>query len=238
VLFLTSAQVPQASHETAFSASIPSALYPDNSSNVPPHVKPEPLALPPTQMPALPTTWPGVTTSELTGAQQSAIYTSQPTIGGMAAGGINHHNSGLASSSWSLINNPTSAPPPLIPFDPAANVGAEWLVTVESTGTQVPLRPPFVLPESSVSVELQMQPVGPSGRIEKRRSMSKPKLPKIASAFTPRAPKTKLSRRQGKMSEEGRAKAAQMRKIGPCVRCKLYKLGVSLFTATILLNLC
>ncbi|KAF2190760.1 hypothetical protein K469DRAFT_559243 [Zopfia rhizophila CBS 207.26] len=54
-------------------------------------------------------------------------------------------------------------------------------------------------------------------REERRQASSKKKVVKIASSFTERAPKTKTSRRTGKMAEHKRTNAAKMRKKGTCI---------------------
>ncbi|KAF2202113.1 hypothetical protein GQ43DRAFT_448301 [Delitschia confertaspora ATCC 74209] len=172
-------------------------------------------------MPALPLDWPAISSSELT-RQNNAMFASPPSMG-MVAGAITHNNTNLTNPLWNMNAPASEATTPSL--DTMLDPSSGWMYLDASTGATVPLHPPFALPEPGTQVHTHALPALAEKQIEKRRSVSKQKLPKIASSFTERAQKVKLSRRQGRMSEEARAKAAQMRKNGPCIRCKLYKLG-------------
>lgn len=54
-----------------------------------------------------------------------------------------------------------------------------------------------------------------------------------ASHMRDRQPKSRVSTRKGKLNPETRAKAAEMRRNGRCIRCIMYKLGVSTFLSPI-----
>jgi hypothetical protein len=179
----------------------------------------DPLLLQPSQMPALDMSWPPVTNSDLTNTQQNPILTSQTSYGGMPTGAIANDGSSLATAPWTMLHSaPTNTPT-------VFGATAELVFVDTSTGAHVPLRPPFVLPDPPVQVHVQTHVQAPAPTQldavpPKKKSASKSKLP------AQRAPKTKLSRRQGKLSEEGRANAAAVRKLGPCTRCKLYHVRV------------
>jgi hypothetical protein len=56
----------------------------------------------------------------------------------------------------------------------------------------------------------------------------KPKLLKMSSSMTPRQAKNKIARRGKPLSLPQKQNAAVMRKIGTCIRCKMFHVGVSM----------
>jgi hypothetical protein len=56
----------------------------------------------------------------------------------------------------------------------------------------------------------------------------KPKLLKMSSSMTPRQAKNKIARRAKPLSLPQKQNAAVMRKIGTCIRCKMFHVGVSM----------
>jgi hypothetical protein len=81
--------------------------------------------------------------------------------------------------------------------------------------------------------------IGPSNRPQENASFDrvtsqraanrhKPKLLKMSSSMTPRQAKNKIARRAKPLSLPQKQNAAVMRKIGTCIRCKMFHVGVSM----------
>ncbi|OCL01900.1 hypothetical protein AOQ84DRAFT_349986 [Glonium stellatum] len=132
----------------------------------------------------------------------------------------------MSSSSWGVISaRPSTSTTPN--RDKTSESEYELVSHDESRRSQTTSRSPFQ------KLEVSSQDLSPGAPSEQQplktiiedKPTSRSKRPKIASSFSQRASKSKVCKRKGKMSEEGRAKAADMRKNGPCIRCRLYKLG-------------
>ncbi|OCK75544.1 hypothetical protein K432DRAFT_465531 [Lepidopterella palustris CBS 459.81] len=133
----------------------------------------------------------------------------------------------LSGSSWGMVSErPSTTNTPVYDRTSEDSDGYELIHPDGSHGSKAsstsPLRKVETLSDSPPSA--LSDPTSPK-LISEEKAIPRPKLPKIASSFSQRASKSKVCKRKGKMSEEGRAKAAEMRKNGPCIRCRLYKLG-------------
>jgi hypothetical protein len=152
---------------------------------------------------------------------------------GAQIGNVENGARSLSSSSWGVISaRPSTSTTPN--RDKTSESEYEIVSHAESLRSQATSHSPFQrteAPSQDLSpVALPEQPQLKT--IMEDKSISRSKRPKIASSFSQRASKSKVCKRKGKMSEEGRAKAADMRKNGPCIRCRLYKLGVSFLYAS------
>lgn len=145
---------------------------------------------------------------------------------GAQIGNVENGARSLSGSSWGVISaRPSTSTTPN--RDKTSESEYEIVSHAESLRSQATSHSPFQrteAPSQDLSpVALPEQPQLKT--IIEDKSISRSKRPKIASSFSQRASKSKVCKRKGKMSEEGRAKAADMRKNGPCIRCRLYKLG-------------
>jgi hypothetical protein len=133
----------------------------------------------------------------------------------------------LSSTSWGMVSGMPSASNTPMHEKSSDSDDQEW-VDVGLRSSHTASHSPLQKVESATSYSpptfIPLQ--SPIQSTSEEKVASRLKLPKVASSFTQRAPKSKVCKRKGKMTDEGRAKAAEMRKNGPCIRCKLYKLGV------------
>ena len=83
---------------------------------------------------------------------------------------------------------------------------------------------------SSISTRTHPQENAAFNRLTSPRvpNRHKPKLLKMSSSMTPRQAKNKIARRGKPLSLPQKQNAAVMRKIGTCIRCKMFHVGVSM----------
>jgi hypothetical protein len=83
---------------------------------------------------------------------------------------------------------------------------------------------------SSIGPLTRPQENAPFDRVTSQRAANrhKPKLLKMSSSMTPRQAKNKIARRAKPLSLPQKQNAAVMRKIGTCIRCKMFHVGVSM----------
>ncbi|KAF2760655.1 hypothetical protein EJ05DRAFT_525789 [Pseudovirgaria hyperparasitica] len=143
----------------------------------------------------------GINFQTITGIQQSHY---QPLVAGPVP----------SSSSWQNISSPHDSP-----------YGTEELVIDSPPSNEN--RSPSISAEAGLAhdskVEQAEEPAEPQPLKGDPRYQNGPS--RSSAHFKKRQPKSKVSKRQGKLTDEGRAKAAEMRKTGRCLRCKMYKLG-------------
>ncbi|KAF2808900.1 uncharacterized protein BDZ99DRAFT_41744 [Mytilinidion resinicola] len=132
----------------------------------------------------------------------------------------------LSSTSWDVVSGMPSASNTPIQEKSSDSDDQEWVNVDGLRSSHTASHSPLHKVETATSYSPPFFPLqSPIQSISEEQTSSRPKLPKVASSFTQRATKSKVCKRKGKMSDEGRAKAAEMRKNGPCIRCRLYKLG-------------
>ncbi|KAF2497452.1 hypothetical protein BU16DRAFT_314611 [Lophium mytilinum] len=132
----------------------------------------------------------------------------------------------LSSTSWGMVSGVPSASNTPIHEKSSDSDDQEWVNVDGLRSSHTASHSPLQKVETATSYSPPFFPLqSPAQAISEEQTSSRPKLPKVASSFTQRATKSKVCKRKGKMSDEGRAKAAEMRKNGPCIRCRLYKLG-------------